>query len=717
MSNNLNLDQVAEAQTSKEVTINDQAGQLDAAVTETLDVDFTSGNVSLTDVQFRRQFQFNATNLSVARTLTVPQIKRFFFVNNAAGTATLNVIRGSTSIQLAAAANGLFYTDGTTNGLVQTAGDAAGGISGIRVEDEGTQIIAEATALDFVGAGVTVTDAGSGEATITIPGGGASSSTAGIDEFFGAKVAMAADVNAFDPAFKPSWGSTDYQSTIDGFKFWLGIDLDFTANSTTDRLTATAHGMVTGDGPFRLTNSGGALPTGLAADTNYWCIRVDDNTIQLATSFANAQSSTAVNFTSNGTGTHTLDRETRLVVPGDRIQKIRLAATISLANALSGSDFVLQFVRNQNRSDTSSQTFRGDGKTGGEQGFTTVGVSTSSGPLEVSSGDFFELRYNSTDTSIDFTSSGTTFTIEVVELTPKFISAYKEPVRAASTANGVLASAFENGDSLDGVTLATGDRILIKNQTTASENGIYTVNASGAPARATDFDENAEVVSGALVVVQEGTANADKLFELTTDGTITVGSTNLTFSEVGEGGGGGAVEFISSIDLSNQATADFTGFNAATYDYYIFALGNVIPATDNVTLLLRTSTNGGSTYDSSGANYGWNLVFRDTVVSNNAIETTDSTSDSASIRLTNPVGSGSFEHGVSGEVKIMFPHLTVKTMTVSHLTVQDADSLPSFVTGGGYRLTSADVDAVRFLFSSGNLESGTITMYGVKNSA
>ena len=85
----------------------------------------------------------------------------------------------------------------------------------------------------------------------------------------------------------------------------------------------------------------------------------------------------------------------------------------------------------------------------------------------------------------------------------------KNSVRVATTANGTLATAFANGQTVDGVTLATNDRILIKNQSTGSENGIYTVNASGAPTRATDFDSNSEVTGGAFFFVEEGTANAD----------------------------------------------------------------------------------------------------------------------------------------------------------------------------------------------------------------
>ena len=107
----------------------------------------------------------------------------------------------------------------------------------------------------------------------------------------------------------------------------------------------------------------------------------------------------------------------------------------------------------------------------------------------------------------------------------------KDSVRSATTANGTLASAFANGQAIDGVTLATGDRILIKNQTAGEENGIYTVNASGAPTRAVDFDANAEVAKGAFIFVEEGTTNADAGFVLTTDGSITLDTTVLSFTQ------------------------------------------------------------------------------------------------------------------------------------------------------------------------------------------
>ena len=76
----------------------------------------------------------------------------------------------------------------------------------------------------------------------------------------------------------------------------------------------------------------------------------------------------------------------------------------------------------------------------------------------------------------------------------------KDSVKATTTANGTLSSAFANGSTIDGVSLSTNDRILIKNQSTQTENGIYTVNASGAPTRADDLDTGADA-AGAFVFV------------------------------------------------------------------------------------------------------------------------------------------------------------------------------------------------------------------------
>ena len=100
---------------------------------------------------------------------------------------------------------------------------------------------------------------------------------------------------------------------------------------------------------------------------------------------------------------------------------------------------------------------------------------------------------------------------------------------AATTANVNLSNALENGDVLDGVTLVTGDRVLVKNQTTASENGIYIVQASGAALRASDFNEPLEVDGGDFVFVTGGTVNDNTGWVQTATNVVTIGTDPITF--------------------------------------------------------------------------------------------------------------------------------------------------------------------------------------------
>ena len=92
----------------------------------------------------------------------------------------------------------------------------------------------------------------------------------------------------------------------------------------------------------------------------------------------------------------------------------------------------------------------------------------------------------------------------------------KDSVRVASTANIAIASALTNGSTIDGVTVATGNRVLLKDQSDASENGIYAVVASGAASRTVDANTSAIVTSGMYTYVSEGTAGNAIGFVLTT---------------------------------------------------------------------------------------------------------------------------------------------------------------------------------------------------------
>jgi len=107
----------------------------------------------------------------------------------------------------------------------------------------------------------------------------------------------------------------------------------------------------------------------------------------------------------------------------------------------------------------------------------------------------------------------------------------KQSVRVATTGPVTIANQLEAGDTVDGETLVAGDRVLVKNQSTASENGIYVVQASGAAVRATDFDSSDEVSPGAFTFVEEGDDNADSGWVVITDGSITVGSTAINWAQ------------------------------------------------------------------------------------------------------------------------------------------------------------------------------------------
>lgn len=113
--------------------------------------------------------------------------------------------------------------------------------------------------------------------------------------------------------------------------------------------------------------------------------------------------------------------------------------------------------------------------------------------------------------------------------------AWKDSVRVATTTNGTLATAFANSQTVDGVTLVTGDRILLKNQSAGAENGIYTVAASGAPVRAIDANTGASLVQ-ATVYVEAGTTQSDTAWTQTVNGPITLNTTALVFSQFGVGG-------------------------------------------------------------------------------------------------------------------------------------------------------------------------------------
>ena len=143
----------------------------------------------------------------------------------------------------------------------------------------------------------------------------------------------------------------------------------------------------------------------------------------------------------------------------------------------------------------------------------------------------------------------------------------KASVRVATVAAGTLATSFANGQSVDGVTLVTGDRILIKNQAAPAENGIYTVNASGAPTRAVDMDAWTEVPGG-FTFIEVGTTLGDSGWVCTSDQGGTLGTTAITFAQFSGAGtitaSGGITKTGNDLALTTMAAHTFKGNNTGS---------------------------------------------------------------------------------------------------------------------------------------------------------
>lgn len=165
---------------------------------------------------------------------------------------------------------------------------------------------------------------------------------------------------------------------------------------------------------------------------------------------------------------------------------------------------------------------------------------------------------------------------------------------------------------------------------------------------------------------------------------------------------------------SASATLEFTEFDNAIYRRYEFEVENLRPSTDDVALLFRTSTNGGSSYDNGASDYQWTLNGM-----NGASGASSGSTGAGSIVLTSNtaggrVGNAAGEYGVTGLVRLFNSGATGSATDVqSVLNYMNTATAYSSYAGAGVRAAAADVDAVRFLFNGSNAASGTIRMFGI----
>ncbi|WP_130930351.1 phage tail protein [Pseudomonas sp. Sample_24] len=160
----------------------------------------------------------------------------------------------------------------------------------------------------------------------------------------------------------------------------------------------------------------------------------------------------------------------------------------------------------------------------------------------------------------------------------------KQSVRVATTANIILSAA----QMIDGVAVVAGDRVLVKNQTLAKDNGLYVV-ANGAWSRAGDSDISAEVTSALQVSVEQGTTQADTRWQLVTDGVIDLGTTSLLFQNVtfgfaplaspvftGSPSAPTVARFDTSLKLMNGAAVANRGHQFSGFTTFSGALAGVV---------------------------------------------------------------------------------------------------------------------------------------------
>jgi hypothetical protein len=178
----------------------------------------------------------------------------------------------------------------------------------------------------------------------------------------------------------------------------------------------------------------------------------------------------------------------------------------------------------------------------------------------------------------------------------------KDAVRAATTADIALSGT----QTVDGVSLNAGDRVLVKNQTIGANNGLYIVVSANPWTRTTDSDApTGELSGGTFVFIQEGTVNADSGWVCTNDGTVTVGTTALTFTQFSGAGqittGAGLTKTGNTIDVigtTNRITANADSIDiASTYvgQTSITTLGTIAAGTWNGTTIAVANGGTGAT--------------------------------------------------------------------------------------------------------------------------
>ena len=197
----------------------------------------------------------------------------------------------------------------------------------------------------------------------------------------------------------------------------------------------------------------------------------------------------------------------------------------------------------------------------------------------------------------------------------------KQSVRVATTAPINLATDLQAGDLIDGVTLVAGNRVLVKDQSTATENGIYVAVDSGAASRSSDANGTAdtgELKAGTFTFVEEGSTHSDKGFVVSTNGTITIDATAITWTQFSGAGSFTAGDGLSQSGntINVNVTANRTAITADAIDIASTYVGQ-----DSITTLGTIGTGTWAATDVAVEHGGTNASTAATARQNLGIET------------------------------------------------------------------------------------------------
>lgn len=175
---------------------------------------------------------------------------------------------------------------------------------------------------------------------------------------------------------------------------------------------------------------------------------------------------------------------------------------------------------------------------------------------------------------------------------------------------------------------------------------------------------------------------------------------------------GGALTLIESQSPSGVSEAAFTSGIDSTYNRYIFEISDLVPATDGVNLDVQVSTDGGSTWKSS-SDYAVSILAIDDAGTTRHFGSNNTNQARLTSGANLDVGSASSE-GCMGTVKMSNPaNGSLQQMFLADIVAIDAANDRNNIRASFFYQTAEAIDAVRFLFSSGNIESGDIDLYGV----